>query len=322
MDDEYFMRTALNYAARGIGRAWPNPSVGCAIVKNGYIVAMGRTHEGGRPHAEAEALARAGSKAAGATAYVTLEPCAIRGRGEPCSKALIEAGVKRVVIACIDPNPVVNGQGIKNLENAGVKVTYGVLENEAKHMNKGFFMTHESNRPWVTLKLAISADGAIAKSEGVRTQISGEMATRYMHNLRSRHDAIMVGSNTAKIDAPKLTTRIKGYEHNIRRFIASEKPITASEGIETIYAPTIKEMLAQIAAQGITRILVEGGPKLHQTFLDEGYADCFKLIRSPIELGENAVKAPYIGKLNEYGFKLAEAHSMDEDVLEIYRKDK
>jgi len=188
------------------------------IVKDGRVVAAARTGDGGRPHAEAIALEAAGAEARGATAYVTLEPCAHHGKTPPCAEALVAAGIKRVVIGCGDPDERVCGRGIQALRDAKVEIVNGVLEQEALALNSGFFKRITEKRPRVTLKMAVSADEKIA-AMGQRTQISGAMASRYMHMMRARHDAILVGVNTAITDDPMLTARIDGHEHQIMRCV-------------------------------------------------------------------------------------------------------
>lgn len=301
--DIHYMRMALNYARRGIGRVAPNPSVGCVIVRDDMIVGRGRTAEGGRPHAEAAALDHAGELARGATAYVTLEPCAEHGREGPCAAALIKAGVAQVVVACHDLNPVVYKKGIAILEDAGIHVTFGVLEEDAIAMHKGFFLRVTENRPYITLKCAISADGKIAEAVGKRTQISGKLASRYMHLLRSQHDAILVGQMTEFVDKPQLTTRIEGYEH---------------ESLRVVLDKNVGETSQELAEKGITRLLVEGGAKTHTSFLKTGLYDEVQLIKSPKILGEQGVDAAdFMGERN---LILQKTRPLGEDVLEIYAR--
>ena len=199
-DDRVHMRAALALARRGLGNTWPNPSVGCVIVREGRVVGRGVTTPGGRPHAEPVALERAGNAARGATAYVTLEPCCHWGRTPPCADALIEAGVARVVIGTRDPDPRVDGAGIARLQAAGVLVTEAVLQYDARELIAGFALRLNAGRPLVTLKLASTLDGRIATASGESRWISGEPARRAAHALRGRHDAVMVGSGTVLAD--------------------------------------------------------------------------------------------------------------------------
>ncbi len=211
-DDRRWMRAALAIAAQASGTTGPNPAVGCMIVKDGRVVSSGCTAPGGRPHAERVALDRAGAAAAGATAYVTLEPCAHHGQTPPCADALIAAGVARVVIGTGDPDPRVNGAGIARLRDAGLDVLVGCEEMEARRHHRGFITRTTRGRPAVTLKLAMSADGRIATSSGASQWITDAAARAAGHALRARHDAVMVGIGTALADDPQLTVRLPGLE--------------------------------------------------------------------------------------------------------------
>ncbi len=205
--DEDFMRLALQLAELGRGFTRPNPMVGSVIVKNGRIVGVGYHKMAGLPHAERVALADAGEHARGGTIYVTLEPCTHYGRTPPCADAIIEAGLKRAVIATLDPNPVVHGRGVEKLRAAGLDVTVGVLEEEARELNEVFFKFMETGRPFVALKLAMTLDGFIADSKGRSMWITNSLSRRYVHKLRGEYDAIVVGVGTVMADDPMLTAR-------------------------------------------------------------------------------------------------------------------
>lgn len=322
MTDEDYMRMALNMGQRGLGFVAPNPSVGCVIVKDDVIVGRGRTAEGGRPHAEAAALAHARADAKGATAYVTLEPCAEHGREGPCAAALIKAGVSRVVIACYDLNPAVYKKGVQILEDAGVEVTYGVLEDEARETHKGFFLRIAENRPYVTLKQAVSSDDKIASAIGERTQISGELAQRYMHLQRSRHDAILVGSGTYLADQPKLTTRLQGVAHDpLRLVLDRRKRVGGVDGFEVLDIEKISDVLSYLADKGVTRLLVEGGAQTHRSFMESGFVDEFQVCQSPKTLGGKGVYGISQAEILAVpGLKYQKTRMLGEDRLEIYRK--
>ena len=219
--DTRHMRHALGLARRGLGRVWPNPAVGCVIVRDGRIVGRGRTADGGRPHAEAVALAQAGDAARGATAYITLEPCAHHGQTPPCAEALVAAGVARVVGATGDPDPRVAGRGLAILREAGVEVVSGVCEAEARSVNAGFLSRVTRGRPVVTLKLAATLDGRIATASGESRWITGGEARRAVHALRMSHDAVMVGAGTVRDDDPDLTVRDLGADRQPVRVIVS-----------------------------------------------------------------------------------------------------
>ncbi len=319
--DTHHMRHALRLASRGLGRVAPNPAVGCVVVSGEEtVVGRGWTAEGGRPHAETRALAQAGEAARGATAYVTLEPCAHHGATPPCAEALIAAGVARVVVAVEDPDPRVNGRGIERLRAAGISVTCDVLGYDAARLNAGFFLRVREERPLVTLKIASSLDGRTASAGGESRWITGEEARRLGHLLRAQHDAILVGIETALADDPLLTCRIAGLErfspvrivldtrlrlpatsrlaqsarlHPTLLFTTSEGGAPLAEaGIEIVRVqrdargrPEIAAVLQLLASRGITRLLVEGGAGVHAAFLDRGLVDRVEFFRSPLVLG-------------------------------------
>ena len=213
------MAHALRLAARGLGRTWPNPAVGCVIVQGARVVGRGWTQAGGRPHAEQRALDQAGPLARGATAHVTLEPCAHHGQTPPCADALIAAGIARVVSAATDPDPRVRGQGHATLRGAGIAVTEGVMEPQARAVNAGFISRVERGWPLVTLKLAMSLDGRIANAAGASRWITGPLARRAVHGMRGCHDAVMVGIGTVLADDPDLTVRDLGTAHQPLRIV-------------------------------------------------------------------------------------------------------
>ena len=219
--DKIHMRHALTLAARGLGRVWPNPSVGCVIINHDRIVGRGRTADGGRPHAETVALAQAGDQAKGATAYVTLEPCAHQGQTPPCAKALIKSGIKRVIVACEDPDPRVSGRGVAILKDAGVSVEIGCLKTEAMELQRGFLTRVNHGRPTLTLKLAMTLDGRIATASGESKWITGPEARRAVHALRACHDAVLVGAGTVRADNPDLRVRDLGITHQPVRIVTS-----------------------------------------------------------------------------------------------------
>jgi diaminohydroxyphosphoribosylaminopyrimidine deaminase/5-amino-6-(5-phosphoribosylamino)uracil reductase len=306
------MRTALVLARRGLGRVWPNPTVGCVLVRDGRIVGRGWTQPSGRPHAETEALRRAGELARGVTAYITLEPCDHEGVTGPCSDALIEAHIGRAVVAVEDPDPRVCGRGIARLRVAGIEVTTGVCRDEATEINLGFFLRVTQRRPMVTLKLATSLDGRIATAAGHSKWITGERARAEAHRLRASHDAILVGSGTALADDPALTCRLPGMDgwspvrviadSRLRLPLSAEVVRTAHEvptwvltapdadavrrrslldaGIEVIPVTAgaaghldALAMASALAQRGVTRVLLEGGGKLAASFLAAGLVD-------------------------------------------------
>jgi diaminohydroxyphosphoribosylaminopyrimidine deaminase/5-amino-6-(5-phosphoribosylamino)uracil reductase len=221
--DLRWMRLALALGRRGRGRVWPNPAVGAVVVKDGRVLGRGWTQDGGRPHAEPVALAEAGAAAAGATLYVTLEPCNHTGQTPPCVDALLAAKVARVVVAVTDPDPRTDGAGITRLRAAGIEVTTGVLEAEARADHAGFFSRVRSGRPWLHLKLAATLDGRIATATGESRWITGPEARHWVHGQRASHDAVMVGGGTARVDDPLLTVRGFGAVPQPVRVILSRR---------------------------------------------------------------------------------------------------
>jgi len=329
-DDQRFMDVALVLAGRGLGRVAPNPAVGCVVVRDGIIVGRGWTQPGGRPHAETEALRRAGEAARGATAYVTFEPCAHYGETGPCAQALIDAGIARVVGAMTDPDPRVCGQGYGMLREAGVEVVDGVGAAAAHHLNEGFIKHVVENRPLVTLKIASSIDGRTATHSGESQWITGADARNRGHLMRATTDAIMVGSTTAVVDDPDLTCRLPGLEERSpARIVADGRlrlPLTARLvrsahetpvwiltqgggdqdrrkafqecGVELIDVPTGAEgamdmgaALELIAGRGITRLLVEGGSHLASSLMAAGLVDRIEWFQAPKVIGGDGFPA-------------------------------
>ncbi|MGV8939345.1 MAG: bifunctional diaminohydroxyphosphoribosylaminopyrimidine deaminase/5-amino-6-(5-phosphoribosylamino)uracil reductase RibD [Allorhizobium sp.] len=212
-DDRRFMAEAIALSLTHLGRTSTNPSVGCLIVKDGVVVGRGVTAEGGRPHAETEALADAGENARGATVYVTLEPCSHHGRTPPCANALVAAGIARIVVCVIDPDPRVSGRGLAILRDAGITVETGLLEEEGERA-LAFYLTRQTKkRPYVILKLAVSADGMIGRAGDGQVSITGPLAREAVQRLRCETDAILIGIGTALADDPQLTVRLAGLEH-------------------------------------------------------------------------------------------------------------
>lgn len=324
------MLAALALAERGLGAVWPNPAVGCVLVRDGRVVGRGWTQPGGRPHAETEALRRAGDAARGATAYVTLEPCSHHGKTPPCADALVAAGVVRVVAACGDPDPRVAGNGLRRLADAGVAVETGLCADEAYEVNRGFFSRILHDRPLFTLKLATTLDGRIATHSGESQWITGETARNWGHGLRARHDAIMVGIGTALADDPELTCRLPGLDHRspvrvvvdsrlrlplTSRLVRSARRVptwivTRSDvesvrlkvfrdcGVEVLPVtpdaaglPDMMQAAAALAGHGITRVLVEGGARLAASALRAGLIDRLEWFRAATVIGGDGLAA-------------------------------
>ena len=324
------MAAALALAERGLGAVWPNPAVGCILVRDGRVVGRGWTQPGGRPHAESEALTRAGAAAEGATAYVTLEPCAHHGQTPPCADALVEARILRLVAAMADPDPRVSGRGLARLEAAGIEVAVGTASDAAARLNAGFVHRIELGRPLVTLKLATSLDGRIAAHGGESQWITGDLSRARGHLLRARHDAILVGSGTALADDPSLTCRLPGLEQRSpvrvvmdgrlrlppgHRLVAeagevqtwivtlegadpAQRETYCAAGAEMIEVapdgdghPDAAATLNALAARGITRLLVEGGAHIAAAMLGAGLVDRLDCFRAPSLIGGDGAPA-------------------------------
>jgi len=353
--DIAYMNAALRLAEHGIGRTAPNPAVGCIIVKDAKVVAAAYTADGGRPHAETQALEKAGAEAKGATVYVTLEPCAHHGKTPPCAEALIKAGVKRVVVACEDPDPRVSGKGIQMMKDAGIEVESGVLEKEAQAMNVGFFLKVKEGRPFVTLKVATTQDDKIAPlKQKKRHVITGEMAQAHSHIMRSMHDAVLVGIGTVLKDDPLLTTRLIGLTHVITRVVmdahlripldsqlvktAGEAPVWVfykddpegkiakleKAGVKLFEGGDVHLVMKRLAEEGITRVLVEGGAEIHKAFAVAKLGDRLLWYRAPDVLGEGVLAFDGMEKdeiLRAFSLKAMGTQPLDKDLLEIYGKE-
>jgi len=323
-NDHRYMRLALGEAQKGLGRTSPNPCVGAVIVKEGRIVATGYHEKAGTPHAEIHALERAGEEAVGATLYVTLEPCNHTGRTPPCSHAVASSGISRVVIGMLDPNPLVSGAGKRYLVEHGIEAVDGVLEQECCQLNEPFIKYITTGLPLVALKAGVSLDGRLNYKKGESGWITGQESSQKVHQLRNEYDAILVGRATAAIDDPSLTTRLKEGEGRdpVRVILDSHLslPSTAkvlhleSKSYTWIFCNTrvedhlvrqmemygarvttvekdqhghldLRVVLKHLAQEGLTSLLVEGGGRVHSSFLQNMLADKAYLFYAPIFAG-------------------------------------
>jgi diaminohydroxyphosphoribosylaminopyrimidine deaminase/5-amino-6-(5-phosphoribosylamino)uracil reductase len=359
-DDARFMQLALTLGRRGLGNCWPNPAVGAVIVKDGIIVACGWTQSGGRPHAEVEALRRAKKSAQGATMYVTLEPCSHQGKTPPCIDAIVKAGVARVVSALEDPNPEVAGRGHERLRAKGIAVDIGLCAEEARRAHAGHITRVTQGRPRVLLKLAISADGKVGLAGRKPAAIAGEAARARVFQMRAMNDAIMVGIGTVLSDNPLLTCRLPGMEARspvrvvldaqLRVPLATsvvatvrETPtwIVASRKASTIAGEILEQkgckvfrvddedgrldldaVLKTLANEGITRLMLEGGPTLAASFVAADLVDEAALLYSEKLIGDGGI-APLEGMpldaLNGH-LRAAGSERFGPDTLEIYER--
>jgi diaminohydroxyphosphoribosylaminopyrimidine deaminase/5-amino-6-(5-phosphoribosylamino)uracil reductase len=353
MNDHDHMRHALALGRRTMGATGKNPAVGCVLVKDDRVIGVGWTQEGGIPHAETEALKMAGGRAAGATAYVTLEPCCHHGRTAPCADALVAAGVKRVLTSIEDPDPRARGRGHARLREAGVAVETGLLERQARRDLAGFLSRITRGRPYVVLKLATSADGMIAAAPGQRTVITGEEANLRSHLMRAKADAIMVGVGTVRSDDPALTCRLPGLEHRSPVPVIVDGGLTTPPGAKLLAAARSRPLLIlaaasagagrelaergaeiirclateggridlayaleQLGGRGFNRLLVEGGANLALQLMTAGLVDEVALFKSKARLGEKGLKAG----LDLEGFFAACEEKLGEDLLTLYEK--
>jgi diaminohydroxyphosphoribosylaminopyrimidine deaminase/5-amino-6-(5-phosphoribosylamino)uracil reductase len=351
------MSVALTLAGRGLGSVWPNPSVGCVLVADGRVVGRGWTQPGGRPHAEAEALRRAAGRARGATAYVSLEPCAHHGETPPCADALIAAGITRVVVAAEDPDPRVAGRGLARLREAGVEVIEGVCKEQALALNAGFLKRMAVGRPLFTLKTATSLDGRIATGAGQSQWITGEAARLRGHGLRADHDAVMVGIGTALADDPALDCRLPGMASRspLRIVVDShlrlpldgklaQSPTSwivtvaggdtgplVERGLEIIEVTATGDGMVDLAAaaqalgqRGLTRVLVEGGARLNASLLRENLIDRLVWFRNPRLIGGDGLAAVAGLGVETLGdapaFRRMSIELLGDDMMETYER--
>lgn len=324
------MDHALRLARRGLGNVWPNPAVGCVIVREGRIVGRGWTQPGGRPHAERIALDHAGPQAQGATAYVTLEPCAHHGRTPPCAEGLIAAGISRVVSAMTDPDLRVAGRGHQMLEDAGISVAPGVREAEAQELQAGFLSRILAGRPFLTLKLATSFDGRIATASGESQWITGPQARLHVHAMRMTHDAVMVGGNTARSDRPSLNVRGLATPRQPVRVVLSSQPLPGLPPEGPMHGPlwqidaSPQDALGRLAHQGITRVFCEGGGMLAASLLQAELVDQVIGYTAGVMLGGKGRAAvgpmPLVHLADAPRFRLVETRSLGGDLFHRWRR--
>lgn len=314
------MAHVISLAQLGWGQVAPNPLVGAIVVKDGEVVGSGYHSRFGDPHAEVVALNEAGPRASGATLYVNLEPCNHYGKTPPCTKTIIDAGIGRVVLASRDPNPVASG-GAERLRAAGITVDFDVCESEGAEINAAFFNSFKSDRPWVTLKLAVSLDGSIAPADRKTAMITSDKSLEVVHRMRAQHDAIAVGAATAAADDPQLTARSDPpprvpptrivFDRAAKLSAQSKLAKTAkkvptlvitgettalpadlaNQGVERLPAHDLADALQKLKARGIISLMVEGGAGLAASFLASGFVDRLVIFEAPIILGSGSLNA-------------------------------
>lgn len=349
--DEAFMREAIALSLTHVGRTGSNPSVGCLIVKDGRIVGRGVTAQGGRPHAEPQALAEAGEEARGATAYVTLEPCSHHGKTPPCANAIVASGIARVVVAVADPDPRVSGQGLKILADADIEVTIGILQKEARRAMGGYLTRQTKGRPQVTLKLAVSADGMLGRLGAGQIAITGAESRTEVHRLRAASDAIMVGIGTANADDPELTVRLAGLEHasplrivldrraelsptsrlartarDVPVLLAVAPSATGNRkllqemGVEIVETAGLEPLLRALGARGVSSLMVEGGARVATDLLAQGLVDAIHLYTGDIVIGEGGIASPITRDHRPAGFALLEEKMIGRDHRQVLER--
>ncbi|MGB3878422.1 MAG: bifunctional diaminohydroxyphosphoribosylaminopyrimidine deaminase/5-amino-6-(5-phosphoribosylamino)uracil reductase RibD [Shinella zoogloeoides] len=359
-EDKRFMAAAIRLSRRNLGLTSTNPSVACLIVRDGVVVGSAVTAPGGRPHAETQALAEAGAAARGATAYVTLEPCSHHGKTPPCSEALIAAGVARVVVSVTDPDERVAGRGLAMLRDAGIAVETGVLEEAGREALAAYLNRQTKKQPYVTLKLAVSADGMLGRLGEGQVAITGPVSRGQVHVLRAETDAILVGIGTALADDPELTCRLPGLEarspvrivldprlelppasklaqtaqtvpviavtERDRRddpgFLARQAALEAL-GVEVLICDPRKldALLTALATRGISSLMVEGGARTAGSFLDAGLVGRILLFTGPEAIGKDGVASPFVSGRMPDGFSLRHTARYGADVLQEYERD-
>jgi diaminohydroxyphosphoribosylaminopyrimidine deaminase/5-amino-6-(5-phosphoribosylamino)uracil reductase len=321
-DDEKFMARAIKLAQKGLFTCHPNPAVGCVIVNDNVIVGEGWHDFAGQPHAEINAIKAAGKRSAGATMYVTLEPCCHHGKTPPCTRAIIKSGIQRVVVAIEDPNPMVNRGGISELQRAGIDVLCGMCKSDARKLNRGFFKRISTGVPWVTLKTAISLDGKTAMQSGESQWITSEAARRDAHKLRAGSSAVLTGVGTVLRDDPSMTVRLDGVQRQPARIILDTNlstPMDARifDGKGTVYILTtdpekdamesypakgveiincissagridLHQVMKELGSREMNSVLLEAGPRLNGSMLECGLVDELVVYMSPDMLGSDA----------------------------------
>lgn len=350
MNDEFYIKRALRLAAKAKGLTSPNPMVGAVLVKNGKIISEAYHEKPGSPHAEALALSKASEKAKDSTLYINLEPCCHTDkRTPPCTKVIIQSGIKKVVFSMLDPNPKVSGKGLLELQNAGIDIVTGVLENEAKRLNEFYIKHITTGKPFVILKVAMTLDGKIATPEGQSKWITGEKSRKFVHQLRSSVDAVMTAIGTVKADDPQLTARIKVGKNPIRIVIDPdlEIPINAkilqtppdtiivtktqssktdyliNSGIKFIFYKVKLELnwlMKLLGEMGIISVLVEGGSSINSHCLNENIIDKVIFFIAPKIIGGKesfpAVGGKTFKKLEEaYKIKNTKIRKIGEDFV-------
>lgn len=335
-NDTHFMSLALKLARQGCYGVKSNPMVGCVIVKSGEIIAQGYHQNFNKAHAEIDALTKINHQAHGSTMYISLEPCAHQGKTPPCTQAIIDAGVKEVIIATLDPNPLVNGKGVAMLKNANIRIKTGLLENQSRDLNRGFIKRMETGLPFVTCKVAMSLDGKTSLASGQSKWITGEQARADVQKLRAQNQAILTGSGTVLADNPSMTVRIDGVNNApLRAVIDSKNQLTdptlnifSNDASTQIFNPSntktipsgkldLQAVLLQLGKQEINNVLLEAGPKLIGAMIKQNLVDEFIIYSAPILMGSDATSMIDIAiqKMNKcLALKIKDIRMINKDI--------
>ena len=323
----YYLNLAYQLAEQNLGKTGLNPSVGAIVVKNDSVISSGITSFRGRPHAEFNALSKL-KNFAGASLYTSLEPCVHFGKTPPCTKKIIESGIKKIIIGSLDPNPKVAGTGIKTLKDAGLEVSYGVLEKEVRELNKFFFFKHENGRPFITIKIASSADWMSHSKDGSTTWITSEASRKDVQLIRAEHDAILTGGNTIRSDQPRMNARVEFPLIQPQKILLSEQKewdvsldFFQDSKVQIVDEKDLVKVVEVLSKQELNSLLVEAGPRLVNSFLKEGLCDEMIIYQSPDQLGEDGVSwSLNDAMIDKYGLSLKSSYTIDRDKKTVFEK--
>ena len=331
MDIKKLMAEAVQLSVEHKYKTKPNPVVGALLYANGKIVSSGAHEYFGGPHAEVNCIDKVdpGIKKEELTLFCTLEPCNHTGKTPPCTEKIISSGIKKIVIGIVDPNPLVSGQGIKKLKDAGIDVTVGVLEEEIKSSNEFYFFKHKNKRPFVTIKIAQTLDNYAADINGQPIKITSEKSNQDVHNIRALHDVIVTGGNTLRNDDPRMNARVDFNVNQPKRVLLSSEikadfklNFFKDEHFQIIDDADLKKVMQIIYEQNFNSILVEAGPKLVESFLKDSLCDCLISYQSPNRLGDKGISwSSVLNIIEKNGFNLTSSYTIDRDIKRVFRND-
>ena len=329
MNYDLLMRKAIEISAPCKYLVKPNPMVGALIVKDGKILAEGAHEKFGEAHAEVNCFNSLKEKIEEDHVMIcTLEPCNHYGKTPPCTKKIIESGIKKIIIGSLDPNPKVAGTGIKTLKDAGLEVSYGVLEKEVRELNKFFFFKHENGRPFITIKIASSADWMSHSKDGSTTWITSEASRKDVQLIRAEHDAILAGGNTIRSDQPRMNARVEFPLIQPQKILLSEQKewdvsldFFQDSKVQIVDEKDLVKVVEVLSKQELNSLLVEAGPRLVNSFLKEGLCDEMIIYQSPDQLGEDGVSwSLNDAMIDKYGLSLKSSYTIDRDKKTVFEK--